>query len=321
MMYQIWEVQLRILSGEAFERARRFLLTEARPLERELYRLEFEGGPEEAVLEALAAFANGDGGLGHGLEPDSRSPSSSPLATAIGLRTLIELGKEPEEALVQGMVRYLRDTWNAQTHVWRPVALDVNSYPHAPWWHDENGSLERTFDGYVLIPRVLILAGLWQYEELVPREWLEDLTQETVNIVASVPLLGEGGGSDLEYAQELAMALYLPEVHRQPLLDKIQADIGRAVVTDPTRWGSYCLTPLRAVREPPTPGAELVEEAVQRHLDYQLEHQSGSGAWEPTWSWGGAYPEDWERARQEWRGVLTLQTLRQMAAFGRLERD
>ena len=117
------------------------------------------------------------------------------------------------------------------------------------------------------------------------------------------------------------MALYLPEVHRVRLLDKIQADIARAVVTDSSRWGSYCLTPLRAVREPHTPGAELVEEAVQRHLDYQLEHQSESGAWEPTWSWGGAYPEDWERAGQEWCGVLTLHMLRQLAAFGRLEGD
>ena len=37
-----------------------------------------------AVMVALIAFQNPDGGFGHGLEPDTRSPASSGIASSIG---------------------------------------------------------------------------------------------------------------------------------------------------------------------------------------------------------------------------------------------
>ena len=79
---------MKTLSGRAFERASRFLLEQARPLERALFRQRFEGAGAEGALVALSAFQNEDGGFGRALEPDLRSPSSSALATAIGLQTL-----------------------------------------------------------------------------------------------------------------------------------------------------------------------------------------------------------------------------------------
>ena len=63
------------LATESFERARRFLKTEARSLERTLFERHFEAGPAGAVLAALAAFQNDDGGFGRALEPDVRTPS------------------------------------------------------------------------------------------------------------------------------------------------------------------------------------------------------------------------------------------------------
>ncbi len=47
--------------------------------------------------------------------------------------------------------------------------------------------------------------------------------------------------------------------------------------------------------------------------------QTPEGTWEPTWTWGGFYPEAWEQAKTEWRGHLTLETLASLEAFGRLE--
>jgi hypothetical protein len=65
-------------------------------------------------------------------------------------------------------------------------------------------------------------------------------------------------------------------------------------------------------------GAELIWEDLQVHLDYEIDHQSPAGTWDPTWTWGNSYPEMWEQAKLEWRGHLTLETLTALRVFGRM---
>jgi hypothetical protein len=307
------------LSNESFERARKFLLQHARPLERSLFLHRFEGAGTDGVLIALSSYQNLDGGFGRALEPDMRSPSSSSLATAIGLRILVELGSPAEEPIVRRAVSYLEGTFEKEMGVWRPVPLDVNSYPHAPWWHDGGGSLERIFDGFRIIPRALVVAGLCHHSSLVSADWLNDVTERTIESIESDPELGGGGGSDLEYAIALAETEGLPSPWERRLRRRLLEAIPKAVVADPERWGSYCLTPLRVISTPETIGADLVSDLVQRHLDYQIDHQSAEGTWDPAWSWGDAYPEAWAQARLEWRGHLALESLTRLKAFGRIE--
>ncbi len=306
------------LSRESFERARRFLMTEARPLERALFRHHFEGASVERVVTELARFQNEDGGFGHALEPDLRTPTSSALATGIGLYLLTELDCPTDHPLVERSVVYLRSMWDAETRVWRVAPADTNEHPHAPWWHDEDGSLAERFDHFRIIPRVLILSGLWHYVPLVPAAWLDAVIEEAVGYLESVDVLGQGGGSDLEYAIKLAAARNLPQSYADRLEARIGVSLPEVVVRDPDRWDTYCLTPLRVIPSPETPGAELIWSALQRHLDYQIAHQTPAGSWDPTWTWGDVYPEAWARAKTEWRGQLTLETLMQLDAFGRL---
>jgi hypothetical protein len=47
--------------------------------------------------------------------------------------------------------------------------------------------------------------------------------------------------------------------------------------------------------------------------------QTTDGSWAPTWSWADEFPDVWPVARREWQGVLTLDALRTLRAFGRLE--
>ena len=136
------------LSREAFDRACRFLKTQARPLDRALFEYRFKGGSAESAAAELARFQNDDGGFGRALEPDLRTPTLSALATGIGLRMLKELKFLADHPMVQGAVRFLLATFDGQTQVWRVALRDANSFPHAPWWHDERGSLARTFDDF-----------------------------------------------------------------------------------------------------------------------------------------------------------------------------
>ena len=223
------------LSREAFGRACQFLVTQARPLERALFEHRFEGATVDGALAELARFQNEDGGFGQALESDLRTPSSSALATGIGLRMLKELRCPADHPMVDKAVAYLIATFDKEIQVWRVAPSDTNLYPHAPWWHDENGSLARLFDGFRIIPRALIVGLLHHYSSLVPARWLDEVTEETVRCIETVEVLGEGGGSDLEYAISLAETKNLPQHYTTRIKARIREAIPAVVVHDPAK--------------------------------------------------------------------------------------
>jgi len=257
------EVLVRELNREAFVRASLFLKTQARPLDRTLFEYRFEGGPSDAVQAELVHFHNEDGGFGKALEPDFRTPSSSALATALGLSVLKEIGSAADHPVIRAAVEFLLATYNERTLTWRVVPEDTNLFPDAPWWHDEGGSLSQTFDGFRIIPRVLIVGLLHHYRSLVPADWLERLTEDVVQVVETVDVLGGGGGSDLEYATSLAPTQALPEHYRKRVATRVLEAIPAAVVRDHADWDSYCITPLKAVPSPRSLGADLISEELK----------------------------------------------------------
>ena len=90
------------LTPASYQRARDFIRSQARPLERALFAHEFEAAPAGPVLEALGAYRNADGGFGHSLEPDLRMAASSALHTATALDVLRALGADDTDPLVRG---------------------------------------------------------------------------------------------------------------------------------------------------------------------------------------------------------------------------
>ncbi len=206
-----------------------------------------------------------------------------------------------------------------ETRVWRVLPYDANDHPHAPWWHDEAGSLARTFDDFLVIPRAGILAGLHHYSRIVSAEWLEAATEATVKEIEQMPVDQFGGGGDtLVYALHLAEAPGLAAHFKSSLMPRLR-EVANAVVTrDPAKWTSYCIPPLKIAPFPQSVVADLLVEDVHRYLDYVIEQQSPAGNWEPTWSWGESYPEQWEQAKAEWKGLLTLDNLISLRAYARI---
>ena len=312
---------MRRLSCEAFDLTRKYLSAESRSLDYALFEYRFEDAPASRVTEALTAFQNPDGGFGHALEPDVRTPSSSALATGIALSILKEVRQPAQDSMVVNAVGYLRRTLDQERRVWRAVPEDVNEHPHAPWWHDEDGSLARTFDDFLVMPRAQLVALLHHYRRLVPAEWLDSLTETTVeDIEAAEDKVFEGGGDALKYALTLVETDAVPQPYKDRILPHLRAHTDRVVCTEPDEWDTYCAAPLKVVPSPESAVADLVWDDLQRNLDYVIEHQTARGTWEPTWTWGGAYPEAWREAEEEWRGHVTLETLTSLEAFGRIDR-
>ncbi len=306
------------LTKEAFARAQKFIQSQGRPLEGGLFELEFGVGAVDEVLTQLAAFQNPDGGFGNALEPDLRTPTSSALCTEIGLRILAELDTPADHPVVISAVEYLLQTFDPETQVWRVIPADANDYPHAPWWHDEDGSLARTFDDYLVIPRAGILAYLHHYAELVPKDWLAEVTAATLADIRTMPAdRFAGGGDALIYARRLAESPGLSE-DQMWLISRVRELADTIVTRDPKQWMGYCAPPLKIAPTPASITAAMLRDCLPSHLDYLIEMQAPEGYWDVIWAWS-EYPEDWAVAKREWRGVLTLETLIALKTFGRIE--
>src|SRR5215472_6999881 len=80
-----------------FAAADRFLLSQARLLERRLFATAFLGQSGTHVIDALRGYQNDDGGFGHGLEPDKRCPASLPIDVEAAFQALAAAGSVDQE--------------------------------------------------------------------------------------------------------------------------------------------------------------------------------------------------------------------------------
>jgi hypothetical protein len=303
-----------MLAHDAFLRAQDFLLTQARPVERALYMRFFLDGAYADVVTALAAHQNPDGGFGHALEPDVRTPESSALATSIALRWLCEAGVPGSEPMVGQAIAYLRATWDATTRTWPLVPPGAQTTPHAPWWDDSDGELHHHFGDYLVNPRAEILAYLWHYADLVPSAWLATLTEDTVEAVLTQP-------ADM-HALICAVALVdtpqVPAAVRERLHAPLAAQARALCGTSAAEWANYGPQPLNYAAAPIAALADDLADLLPVNLDFIEARQAANGTWEPNWSWGDDADPFWHAARRDWMGHLTLTTLLKLRAFERI---
>ena len=302
------------LSVTNFENASRFIKTQARGLERALFEHHFEAGSADAVLAELARFQNEDGGFGRSLEPDFRLADSSPLATSVAFQVLRELDTPTDQPLVQDGIAYFLKTLDANRNRWPAVPETVNGVPHAPWW---------TFDaaeGKVspetpANPSAEIVGYLHAYAELVPPDFLAAVTDQVIAYLEA----GHSSMAMFDLHCYRRMVKELPQAQQARVMAILQPAIANLVETDPAAWAGYVAQPLEFVKSPHSPFYDSLREATEANLNYTLQAQAEDGSWPPKWSWGDSYPDTWPVVRQEWAGVLTVETLLILAAFDRIE--
>jgi len=304
------------LKKENLAKAREFIMAKARPLEQALYRLRFEDGSAADVRTALRQFQNPNGGFGKALEPDLRAPESSVLATMRALQALAAVNTPREDPMVTRAMAYLTSTFDDTKGVWRIIPSTAGAYPHAPWWNQEQ--LDQVFGGFLIFPRAELLGFLFAFDS--PSFPLD---KRTTLLRSLLDLLEKATDPQSAGAVESCVRLYetghLPAEYKDRLYQKLAPLVPRAIEQNPQKWSQYCLKPTWLVRTPESPFLPLVADSVELNLDYEIENQSTDGSWAPNWSWYGAYPETWPVAETEWRGVLTVQTLETLQAFGRIE--
>ena len=303
------------LTSDALRKSSNFMKLLARSLERAMFQHEFEGGPEQAVIDALAEFQNDDGGFGHGIEPDIWMPDSSPLSTTVALQHISALGLPHDHPLVTGAITYLIDSYDTKRAGWSKVSWEVEDAPHAPWWN-YSPKLDGPFDpaGWGN-PSAEIVGYLHEHRSLVPEEFLESTTALALENFA-------------EQTDEIEMHVLLCFVRMQArlpddiavgLADQLSAAGQAVAATDPSAWKSYHTPPIWVAPSPDSLLADSLRITIDKYLDHLIESQANYGNWAPFWTWGEQYAHAWEVAKRQWAGHLTLINLRALKAYGRLE--
>jgi hypothetical protein len=225
--------------------------------------------------------------------------------------------------MVRAAVGYLKATLDPVARTWRIVPEATADAPHAPWWRQED--LEERFQGFVLNPKADLVAQLYALCPSADEPWLDGLAMDVVREV-------EARAAGLEMHDLIGVAHLLDAPHVAPgvrgrLLTLAVPIAEAAVGRTAEAWSGYGLKPLALAPRPESALAAALDAPLRAQLDHLVATQADDGAWWPVWTWGEDADGDaevgagaWAGSRVAWAGMLTLDALRQLRAFGRLDR-
>lgn len=287
------------------ERARVFIYSSARLLDRLRFAYHFENGSREAVLKVLRAYQNSDGGFGNALEPDMRCPQSQPVTTEMALGIMDEMECYDEE-IMDGVIAYLKSITLPGGGLPRATTA-VNAYPHAPWWTTER-------DDIPSINPTGIIIGLLLRQKSRSDFLTEDWFQSHISFMWRS--LGERKPSDYhDYLQWLQFLQNTPERERaipfEHILDEWLQEPG-IIEMNPAQEG-YAHKVLDYAPSPGSYASRFVtDDEITHHLNYIVESQQEDGGWSVSW------PTVSPAVEQEWRGWITIERLLALRSYGRI---
>lgn len=295
------------MDNKIMESAKSFIYKNARLLDRRRFEYFFEGGSKEAVIAALAAYQNGDGGFGNALEPDIRCPYSQPIPTEVALLMMDEIECFDRE-IILGIVTYLRSI-TVQTGGF-PFALpELNEYPHAPWWTVKNEPVAANIN-----PTGRIM-GLLFKQNVVTDFYDEAWFQRSLRYVWEYMNDNEPGGYH-DSVHWISFLKHVPDRHKaekiiDSKLDKVLSQ-PETIERNPTAEG-YVHRVLDWAPSRESYAAKFIsEKEFEVHLSHLLDSQLEDGGWPINW------PEVSPGAGMEWRGCITVDRLKTLKSFGLL---
>jgi hypothetical protein len=285
--------------------AEQFLAANARVLEKRRFERMFAGGEAGPVRDAVAAYRNRDGGFGHALEPDTRSPGSQPLATDFALRALLDADAW-DVALAEGACAWLAATAPAGGGAVFVNEL-VKDWPHAPWMVPEDGQAASLISTGLLAGTLYAAAP--RHATGPGHPWLQ---QATDLLWSRIGTLTTSGPYDMR-----ALLWFLDNV---PDRERAQATVNKIgpmifeqemVALDPATPGEAHF-PLDFAPLPTSIARPLFDsQVIEANLDHLAAAQRDDGGWMFNWmAWSPA-------AERDWRGHVTVDALRILRANGR----
>lgn len=278
------------------------MATHARLLDRRRFALlcgdDADGDPE-AVLAALAAYRNRDGGYGTGLEPDLRSPESQPAAAGHAFETFAEVAPvtTPHAA---ALCDWLDSVSLADGGL--PLALPLSSHHGvAPWFASAEPTARSLQITAFIAARAHRVAA--HDRAVADHPWLERATAYCLDATAALD--AAPFAYTLVFALALLDAIDDERSDVSALRDRLAAHVphdGRVPVSGGAEGET--LRPLDIAPDPGLPSRKLLDpEAIASDLRRLADGQREDGGWTVD------YLPISPAGSLDWRGYATVKAI------------
>ncbi len=296
------------LTKENYNKARDFILTNARMIERRLFHFHFGNGAPEGVFHALYAYRNSDGGFGHGMEPDTASPESQPLFSIMALETLDDIGYLNSDLIQSDFIPYFESVLTNKGGIpW--MLRPTSEYPCAEHFKTvkEWAALSTTAPLLGILEKYSVDMPWMQKAEAFVWQEIERIKEKHVFCHLCVP----------------RRLLFLQHTKNRSKAEKAINDLKEWILTDSVLckdksdegWGLYGKP--HSLYYAPSPDSILhpifSEDTINEDLNELIRRQKKDGRWD---TWYGLS----EGMKLEWAGIQTLWTVRTLDNYGRVER-
>ena len=302
------------LSKTLFNEISTYMNIGARPLERAIFNYYFNDSSSDDILDSLEAFQNLDGGFGKGIEPDFKLLDSSPMATSIGLRHLSTIDKSDRaQKMIGKAINYLETTFDVDRNGWYSVNDNVNNYPHAPWWEFRNDINMTVIDYSWGNPTAELIGYLYKYKKYLNKLDVYSLINYAITNLNKVTEFK----SEHEIFCYISMYNSLDEEFYSQIDNTLKLAVSQLVNTNQAEWINYVPTPLKFIDIDSKNFFGIEDKLIEQNLDYLVDKFEEKGKILPNWQWD-KYLEQWEIAKNEWTGILTLKALLSLLKFNRI---
>lgn len=293
------------------EKAKKFIYRNARPLDFARFQYHFENGSQEAVLRALAAYQNEDGGFGHALEADSFNPNSCPIQIWAATEILREVGlTDRTNPIIQNILCYLESgvDFDRSQKQWLNTVPSNNDYPSAIWWkYDSEKGSQFGYNPTASLAGFAIKyadadSRLYQLSCEIAKEAVEwfcaKAPYQEMHVTGCFIRL-------YEYCAEAGAQLFDMEL----LLGKLKEQVNCNISKDTEKWKTdYCAFPSQFISSKNSPFYADNMEIAAAECRHIKENQLPDGAFVVPWQWYNDYKE-YEIAVNWWKSDIIIKKL------------
>ncbi len=298
------------MKDKVLKEAGKYICRNARPVDLARWQYHFENGSKEAVLSALSAYQNEDGGFAYALESDYFNPNSSPIQTWAATEILREIDfTEPEHPIIRGILNYLSSglDFDIKHKQWLNTVPSNNNYPHAIWWEYRENEAEFKYNPTACLAGFVLKYG--DKESEFYRFTCQIAKEAYGYFISTIPF--QEGHVTLcfirlyEYCREANVELFDMDEFGEKLKEQVNYEICR----DGDKWRKeYVAMPSDFIRAGNSIFYSDNEEVVEEECKFLLESQCGDGSYPIPWQWWTDYNE-FEIAKNWWKSDFCIKNM------------